>query len=135
MNSAKEWDLFISYASEDKVEFVTPLVQELERLGIRVWFDAHTLRLGSKLAEEIDRGLAHSRFGVVVLSHAFFKKRWPKRELAGLVQREVAAKSVILPIWHGVTYEDVLEFSSTLANTIAENSEHGISPVARAIAK
>src|ERR1700730_13203073 len=35
----KEWDVFISHASEDKESFVRPLARALERTGLRVWYD------------------------------------------------------------------------------------------------
>jgi hypothetical protein len=131
----EEWDLFVSHASEDKAAFVTPLVRGLESRGLRVWFDDHTLKLGDSLSAEIDRGLAKSRFGIVVLSHAFFEKRWPQRELAGLVQREMSGGNVILPIWHGVTCDDVKAFSVTLADKRAVQSVDGMSAVVREILK
>jgi hypothetical protein len=39
-----------------------------------------------------------SRFGVVILSPAFFAKEWPNKELDGLVAREDSRGKVILPI-------------------------------------
>jgi hypothetical protein len=53
----------------------------------------------------------------VVLSPHFFAKQWTERKLAGLTTREVAGrKKIILPIWHNVTKEDVMEYSPTLAD-------------------
>ena len=66
-----EWDVFISHASEDKDDFVRPLAEDLEQRGLRVWFDESTLRVGDSLRRSIDRGLAQSRFGIVVLSPYF----------------------------------------------------------------
>lgn len=37
---AKEWDVFVSHASEDKEIFVRPLTQALDQLGVKVWYDA-----------------------------------------------------------------------------------------------
>jgi hypothetical protein len=39
-----------------------------------VWFDEFTLKVGDSLRRTIDHGLGYSRFGVVVLSPAFFAK-------------------------------------------------------------
>ena len=61
----------MSHASEDKEHFVRPLVDLLRAQGLRIWFDEHTLILGDSLRRSIDRGLAHSRFGIVVLSPDF----------------------------------------------------------------
>jgi hypothetical protein len=116
----KDYDVFISHASEDKDELVRPLANVLQKEGCTVWYDEFELKLGDSLRRSIDRGLADSRFGVVVLSKHYFSKEWPKAELDGLVskQREMD-RTVILPIWHGVSKKEVLDHSPTLADTYA----------------
>lgn len=54
----KGTDLFISHASEDKADFVKPLADELINLGVSVWYDEYTLRIGDSLRRSIDQGLA-----------------------------------------------------------------------------
>ena len=76
------WDVFISHASEDKDSFVRPLAMELSRLGLRVWFDEFSLDIGDSISASIDKGLAESKFGLVVISPSFISKPWPRRELA-----------------------------------------------------
>jgi len=125
----RAWDLFISHASEDKDGFVRPLVEALQAQGIRVWYDELTLTLGDSLRRRIDEGLVNSRYGIVVLSPAFFDKDWPQRELDGLVGLEVNGRKVILPLWHGVTKTDVAKFSPTLADRFAVSSAEGIDVV------
>lgn len=116
----KEWDVFISHASEDKEDFVRPLAEALAQLGVKVWYDEFSLEVGDSLSRSIDEGLANSSYGVVVVSPSFVQKRWPERELRGLVAREVEAEQkVILPIWFGVTKQEVLNFSPPLVDTIA----------------
>jgi hypothetical protein len=88
-NPQHRWDAFVSHASEDKAEIVLPLTNELRKFGLRVWLDKFELRVGDSLREKIDEGLAESRFGVVILSPAFFSKKWPKKELNGLFAKEV----------------------------------------------
>lgn len=115
-------DLFISHASEDKDEFVRPLAEALTALGLRVWYDEFQLRVGDSLRRSIDRGLANSRYGVVVLSSSFFAKNWPQYELDGMVTREMNGVKVVLPIWHKVTKNEVMEYSPSLADKVALNS-------------
>ncbi len=79
--SAPEWDAFISHASEDKIDFVEPLALELRSRGLKIWYDNFTLTIGDSLRRSIDRGLGHSKFGVVILSPNFFSKEWPQKEL------------------------------------------------------
>lgn len=118
-----EYDVFISHASEDKEEIVRLLAEELVGLGVRVWYDEFSLKWGDSLRRSIDKGLANSRFGVVVISSAFIAKQWPQYEVDGLVAREMAeGGKVILPIWHKVTKSEVLKYSPTLADKLALNT-------------
>lgn len=117
-----EYDVFISHASEDKEDFVRSLAEELMRIGVRVWYDEFSLKWGDSLRRSIDKGLAKSRFGVVVLSPSFFEKRWTQYELDGLVAREMYGGKVILPIWHRVTKDEVMNFSPSLADKLAMNT-------------
>lgn len=113
------WDVFISHASEDKEKFVRPLADALRSLGVSAWYDETTLRLGDSLSRSIDKGLAHARYGLVVISPTFIRKPWPEYELRALVAKEVDGRKVILPIWHGVDRSQVMEFSPALADKLA----------------
>ena len=127
--SASHWDAFISHAAEDKEDFVRPLAQALQARGLSVWFDEFMLTIGDSLRRSIDRGLARSRFGVVVISPHFLNKEWPQRELDGLAAREVGGTKVILPVWHNITAEELRTFSPTLADRLATLSSNGIDRV------
>lgn len=118
----REWDVFVSHATEDKDEVVRPLAQALQHLGLRVWYDEFELRLGDSLRRKIDGGLARSRFGVVVLSPSFFAKNWPQYELDGLVTREMTGEQIILPLWHKVSKAEVISFSPSLADKVARST-------------
>jgi len=122
----RTWDVFICHASEDKDSFVRPLAEALKEKGLRVWYDEFTLRVGDGLRRSIDKGLAASKFGAVVVSPSFFKKQWPQRELDGLVAKEIDDRRIILPVWHNVSLTEVREHSITLADRIAANSADGI---------
>jgi hypothetical protein len=101
-------DFFISHASEDKAEVARPLAESLHAHGYEVWYDEYTLKLGESIREEIDRGLKSSRYAIVILSPAFFNKKWPTKELDALVTLEASGIDTrVLPVWHNVTAEDV----------------------------
>ena len=117
-----KYDAFISHASEDKEEFVKPLVEALQTAGYKIWYDEFTLKVGDSLRRSIDNGLKNSRYGVVVFSSAFFSKNWTQYELDGLVTREMEGHKVILPIWHMVSKNQVQDYSPTLADKKAINS-------------
>ncbi|QDU02986.1 TIR domain protein [Gimesia chilikensis] len=115
-------DVFISHASEDKDDVVRPLAELLNNKQFDVWYDEFQLRIGDSLRRSIDQGLAKSRFGIVVLSQAFFSKNWPQYELDGLVQKEMEGNKVILPIWHKITKSEVISYSPSLADKLALNT-------------
>lgn len=129
----EEWDVFISHASEDKETIATPLAEALQAEGLRVWYDDFALRLGDSLRQSIDRGLARSRFGVVILSARFFEKHWTQQELNGLATREVNGEKVILPVWHGVGFSEVRNYSPTLSDRIAVHTKDGLAHVVQKI--
>ena len=117
-----QFDVFISHASEDKDEVVTPLAAALRAGGLSVWYDDFELKIGDSLRRNIDRGIASSRFGIVVLSRDFFRKGWPNYELDRLVTKSVDGDQRILPIWHDITKDEVVSYSPSLADKIARNT-------------
>lgn len=122
LSSTAEYDLFISHASEDKEDFVRPLAETLENMGVKVWYDEFTLKVGDSLRKSIDHGLVKSKFGTVILSSAFCSKSWTQYELDSMVAREMNGHKMILPIWHKVTKNDVINFSPALADKVALNT-------------
>jgi hypothetical protein len=87
--TAKKWDVFISHAVEGQENFVRKLAATLTSLGVSVWYAETALRVGQSLSLSIDKGIAQSRFGIVVISQHFMKKHWPEYELRGLVAGEL----------------------------------------------
>lgn len=116
------FDVFISHASEDKDTIVRSLAAELVGKGLKVWYDEFTLRIGDSLRQKIDKGLAKSRVGLVVLSPAFVSKGWTNYELDGIVTRTVSGEQILLPIWHNITKQEVIDFSPSLADKVARST-------------
>jgi hypothetical protein len=131
--SDTKWDVFISHATEDKQEIARPLAEALRAKGLAVWYDEFSLTVGDSLRESIDRGLAGSRYGVVILSEHFFEKHWPVKELNGLAARAVNRSKVILPVWHKVGFEDVRRLSPMLADMVAVPTDKGLDFVVQQI--
>lgn len=130
-------DAFISHASEDKNGFVEPLAKQLDVLGVDIWYDGFELSVGDSLRKSIDRGLVNSRYGIVVLSEAFFDKNWTEYELNSLVTIENdLGEKVILPIWLEVTKADVMKYSPSLADRVAlKSTELSIKEIAEKLNK
>jgi len=115
-------DVFISHASEDKTSIVRALADALISEGLKVWYDEFTLRIGDSLRQKIDRGLASSRVGLVVLSPSFISKGWTNYELDGIVTRAISGDQILLPIWHNITKQEVINFSPSLADKVARST-------------
>lgn len=118
----KQYDFFISHASEDKNDIVRYLADALVKKDIKVWYDEFELKIGDSLRKSIDKGLVNSKYGIVILSPNFIKKNWTEYELNGMVAREMNGHKVILPIWHKITKDEVMRYSPTLADKMALNT-------------
>lgn len=133
-NADQIYDVFISHASEDKDELVRPLALALKDTGLRVWYDEFELKIGDSLRRKIDHGLVNSRVGIVVISHAFIKKGWTNYELDGLVTKSVTQEQVLLPIWHNISKNEVIDYSPSLADKVARSTAtHTVDEIAKEI--
>lgn len=133
-SQVRNYDVFISHASEDKDIVVRPLANELSNGGLKIWYDEFELKIGDSLRRKIDIGLANSKFGIVVLSRSFFGKGWPNYELDGLVTRAVSGEQIILPIWHEITKQELIAYSPSLADKVARSTAtHTIKEIATEI--
>lgn len=121
-SECEEYDVFVSHASEDKESFADPLCEELKKRGVNVWYDKLSISWGDSLRSKIDAGLRKSKYGIIVLSRDYIKKGWTQYELDGLFEREMVGGKIILPIWHNITKQEVLDFSPTLGGRLAMNS-------------
>ncbi|TXK30865.1 DUF1883 domain-containing protein [Pontibacter qinzhouensis] len=131
----KKYDVFISHASDDKDDVVRPLAHALQDEGLSVWYDEFELKIGDSLRRKIDKGLANSKFGIVVLSKQFIKKGWTNYELDGIITKSVSGEQIVLPIWHNITKQEVIDFSPSLADKVARNtSSYTVKEIAEEIA-
>ena len=118
-----QYDVFISHASEDKSEVARPLATSLQELGLRVWYDEFELRIGDDLVTKLNAGINGSRFGIVVLSQAFFAKRWTMHELNMLERHWVLDNRLLFPVWHNITLEELSAYRAWLANIIGLSTD------------
>ena len=118
----KEYDVFISHASEDKDDVARPLAEALRNNGLTVWYDEFELRIGDSLRRKIDKGIANSNFWVIVISRDFINKGWTNYELDGLITRAVNGEQTMLPVWHNITKREVINYSPSLADKLARST-------------
>lgn len=121
-NYEREYDVFISHASEDKEDVARPLAEALRERGLSVWYDEFELKIGDSLRRNIDKGIANSNFGVIVISRNFINKGWTNYELDGLITRAVNGEQTMLPVWHNITKREVISFSPSLADKLARST-------------
>ncbi len=129
----KNWDVFISHASEDKKEVAFPLANILIKKGVKVWLDFYELKLGDSLREKIDEGLRESEFAVIILSHQFFKKKWAVKELNALFSLEQIKGKLILPIRHNISNEEIITYTPLLADKITQATGSGLDQLADSV--
>lgn len=122
MKDTKLKEAFISHASEDKDSFVRPLAEYLEKQGIEIWYDEYSLKVGDSLSEQIDAGLSQSKYAVLVLSKVYFEKFWAKEELKGIRALVSANQTKILPIWFGISRDEIIAKSPMIADIVAINA-------------
>lgn len=119
----KEYDVFISHSAEDKDLFVNDLAKALQDSGISTWYDSDDIGWGQSIRQEIDKGLANSRYGIVIISPTFIEKYWTNYELDGILDKESSTGTqMILPIWHNITADQVKKYSHSLSTKLALNT-------------
>jgi hypothetical protein len=118
-------DVFLCHAWDDRQGAAKELHDQLEKLRVSVWFSEKDVALGTPLLREIDKGLAKSRVGVVLVTPALLSRL--RRE--GIADKELSAllaRDLLVPIVHGTTYEALRDVSPLLASrsglSTAENS-------------
>lgn len=128
-------DVFLCHAWDDRNDVAKELHDLLVSYGVSVWFSEKDITLGVPLMRAIDKGLANSRIGLVLVTPALLK-RLP---LEGIADKELSvllARDQLVPIVHNTTYEALREVSPMLASrTGLSTTEESISDVATKISE
>ena len=133
--ASRDIDIFISHDSRDKEPFVREVDAEISRRLIRTWLDEKVLLIGDRLTTNINDGLTRAKYCLVVLSKNFLEnKGWCDREFRSIVTREIHEKrNILMPVWHGVTKQDIMGYSLELADRVAMDSRIGPAAIAEKI--
>ena len=108
-------DVFLCHAWDDRKSEAKELHDLLESKGVTVWFSEKDVLLGSSLLREIDKGLAKSRVGIVLVTPSFLKRIQGE----GIADKELSAllaRDLLIPIVHNTTFEDLREVSPLLGS-------------------
>lgn len=114
-------DVFLCHAWDDRQGAAKALHDLLESKGVSVWFSEKDVLLGSTLLREIDKGLAKSRVGVVLVTPALLNRL----QAEGIADKELSAllaRELLVPIVHGTTYEALREVSPLLGSRSGLNT-------------
>ena len=130
-------DVFLCHAWDDRNDAAKKLHDLLESKGVTVWFSEKDVLLGSSLLREIDKGLAKSRVGIVLVTPSFIKR--VKGE--GIADKELSAllaRDLLVPIVHNTTFENLREVSPLLGSrsglsTIEDSMEEVASKLAELV--
>ena len=108
-------DVFLCHAWDDRGGAAKELHDLLESRGVSVWFSEKDVVLGTSLLREIDKGLAKSRVGIVLVTPALLSRLRGE----GIADKELSAllaRDLLVPIIHGTTYEALREVSPLLGS-------------------
>jgi hypothetical protein len=128
-------DVFLCHAWDDRQGAAKELHDLLESRGVRVWFSEKDVALGTPLLREIDRGLAKSRIGIVLVTPALLRRLQGE----GIADKELTAllaRDQLGPIVHETTYEALREVSPLLGSrTGLSTAENPMADVAAKLAE
>lgn len=114
-------DIFLCHAWEDRKTTAKNLTNLLVGNGTSVWFSENEVLLGTNLLREIDKGLAASRVGIVLVTTSFLKRIQGN----GIADKELSAllsRDQLIPVLDGVTFEELFSVSPLLASRSGLNT-------------
>lgn len=128
-------DVFLCHAWDDRQGAAKDLHDLLEFNGVKVWFSEKDVGLGVPLLRAIDKGLANSRIGLVLVTPALLS-RLPKEGIADKELSALLAGERLVPVVHNTTYEALREVSPLLASRSGlSTAEESMADVAAKIAE
>ena len=127
-------DAFLCHAWDDRDGAAKELHNLLESLGVKVWFSEKDVGLGTPLLRAIDKGLANSRVGIVLVTPALLR-RLPAESIADRELSALLARERLVPVVHDTTYEALRNVSPLLASrTGLSTAEESMADVAAKLA-
>lgn len=128
-------DAFLCHAWDDRQGAAKELHDLLESLGVKVWFSEKDVGLGVPLLRAIDKGLANSRIGIVLVTPALLR-RLPKEGIADKELSALLAGERLVPVVHDTTYEALRNVSPLLASRSGlSTAEESMADVAAKLAE
>ncbi|MHC8944257.1 toll/interleukin-1 receptor domain-containing protein [Advenella incenata] len=128
-------DVFLCHAWDDRQGPAKKLHALLVAVGVKVWFSEKDLSLGIPMMRAIDKGLANSRIGPVLVTPALLA-RLPKESVADKELSALLAGNQLIPIVHNTTYDALRDVSPLLASRRGlDTAEDSMTVIAQKIAE
>lgn len=126
----KKYDVFISYAIEDKFPTASGLAERLKSSGLNVYFVGDRLTAGDLISDTVNHGLEESHFCVLIISPNYVRN-WPAIERNYILHREKKeGKKLVFPVWNNISREEVARHFPELIDYYAPSIESGLDAVA-----
>lgn len=109
-------DVFLCHAWPDRQADAKDVYDLLVDEDVSVWFSEVALRPGTDMRVAIDRGLVSSRIGIVLVTPAMLGKLLTDRSIASNELSALLRRNLLVPVMHGVTFEELDDVSPTLAS-------------------
>jgi TIR domain len=128
---------FICHDWRDKKDVAQPIAIGLSKMRCPVWYDEYSVKVGDSLRARVEKGLKESKKCVLILSPNFLSNTgWTKTEFDSIFTRQILEGSnVVLPVWCGVTKEQIYDYSPSLLDRLAVRWEEGIEEVLRKLCR
>jgi hypothetical protein len=117
-------DVFLCHAWDDRRGVARELHDLLEASGVSVWFSEKDVALGTALLREIDKGLAKSKIGIVLVTPALLQ-RLQGESIADKELSALLARDQLIPIVHDTTYEALRDVSPLLGSRTGLSTAEG----------
>jgi predicted nucleotide-binding protein len=128
-------DVFLCHAWDDREGVAKDLHDLLEDGGVTVWFSEKDVRLGTPLLRAIDKGLARTRAGIVLVTPALLT-RIHNEGIAEKELSELLAREQLIPVLHDTTFAALREVSPLLGSRAGlSTAEQSLADVAAKIAE
>jgi len=124
-------DFFLCHAWDDRTGAAKELYDLLQSRGVSVWFSERDISLGTPFLREIDKGLAKSKGGIVLVTPALLS-RLKGESIADKELSVLLARERLIPVVHGTTYEALREISPMLASRNGLNTQENTMAVVAA---
>jgi len=109
-------DVFLCHAWPDRRADAKDVYDLLTEEEVLVWFSEVSLRPGTDMRVAIERGLVSSRMGIVLVTPAMLEKLSTDRSIATNELSALLRRNLLVPVMHGVTFEELDNVSPMLAS-------------------